>query len=486
MSSAQPPSTPKSSSSTARARPNITTPHRRTNSLGHASPIDIVPRSPAARRMSMTSTSQSASITPKTWVERLLEKEQLLLAGLLTSLMCMGIMYSMIHGTSLDTSHIHHAHQPDRLAYFARKSNFFNVVFVKRAWGWTTLLYLTHLLTSPSSTATTNSGVGSRARRLGVWILATGAWLLFARWAFGAGLGDRIIAATGGNCAVRLPSGVDLSAARQAFPTLFTSGSDVPSAAATSQSSTIYVPLPAQFCSGIPLNSASLPELFALLPSSATGKMEATSQHAPLQALPRPRWHRGFDISGHAFLLTLSVMVLARELVETWRGWGVSSAKRRKIVRVDRGWLGVLHQWSGALGTGLVGLWAWMILMTAIYFHNPPEKQSGLLLGLLTAYLINLIIPPSTPTSSVNSISASSDSAFSRPSAGLQGIKLFDENAARRGGIVDDGVIYEAEESDESGENDHDLIRPRKITTEDTGAGLGEEKGKGKGREKVE
>ncbi|OCF44542.1 hypothetical protein I317_01614 [Kwoniella heveanensis CBS 569] len=385
----------------------------------------------------------------------------------------MGIMYSIVYDTSLDTSHIHHSHQPDRLAYFARKSNILNVLFVKRAWGWTSLLYLAHLLTSPPSTATTDSGIGSRARRLAVWILATGAWLLFARWAFGAGLGDRIIAATGGNCAVRLPTGVDLTAARQAFPTLFTSGSDAPSVSSGRQSGTIYVPLPPQFCSGVPLNSASLPELFDLLPSSAVGKIEATSQHAPLQALPRPRWHRGFDISGHAFLLTLSVMVLARELIETWRRWAASSIKpRRRVVHVDRGWLGVLHHCSGIAGTALVAVWAWMILMTAIYFHNPPEKQSGLVLGLFTAYLINVIVPASQPTpfdSISTSTSSSSTPAFSRPSAaGLQGIKLFDENAARRGGVVDDGVIYEAEESDESDEQgSNNVIRPRKIIVQE-------------------
>ncbi|WVQ94971.1 hypothetical protein IAU59_002062 [Kwoniella sp. CBS 9459] len=487
---AQPPSTPKSS----KARPNVTTPHRRTNSLGHASPIDIKPRSPAARRMSMTSTSQSASLTPQSLVERLLGREQLVLAGIISSLMFMGIMYSLIYGTSLDTSHIHHAHQPNRPAYFARKSNILNVLFVKQAWGWTTLLYLIHLVTSPPSTASIDSGIGSRARRLGVWILATGAWLLFARWAFGAGLGDRIIAATGGNCAVRLPAGVDLTVARETFPTLFTAGSDAPSASISSQSSTIYVPLPAQFCGGVPLNPGSLPELFALLPSSATGKMEATSQHAPLQALPRPRWHRGFDISGHAFLLTLSVMVLARELVETWRRWAASAVKRRKVMRLHRGWLGILHQWSGVAATGLVVVWAWMILMTAVYFHNPPEKLSGLLLGLFTSYLINLVIPPSPLTSTSDAISptTSSSQTFSRPSAGMQGIKLFDENAARRGGIVDDGVIYEAEESDESGDNENqgNVIRPRRMIAVDVDAKEKEEqgtgKGKGKEREKAE
>ncbi|WVW86456.1 hypothetical protein I302_108504 [Kwoniella bestiolae CBS 10118] len=437
MSSPQPPSTPTPKT----ARPTITTPHRRTNSASHASPIDFKPKSPAARRMSMTSTSQSASITPQTLAERVTENEQLILAGGVSSLMLCGILYSLVSSSSLDTSEIHHHALPHRAAYFARKSNIFNVIFVKRAWGWTSVLYLLHLFSSPSIPSSINAGPGARARRLGVWVLATVAWLVFTSWFFGAGLGDRIIALTGGNCAVPLPTGVDLKIARETFPSLFTAGEKA-------SNGRIYVPLPHQYCSGTPLTPTTFPQLFNLIPSHSN--IHATSSHESLQALPRPRWHRGFDISGHAFLLTLSVMVLGRGLAETWRSWAASASRvqSRKPIRRDNGTLALIHYWSGIAATGLVGIWCWMILMTGVYFHNPPEKLSGLVLGLSTAYLINILIPSSTNPTPFNPISTP-NSAFSRPTSGIGGI--FDENAARRGGVVDDGVIYEdaAESSDE-------------------------------------
>ncbi|WWC72287.1 uncharacterized protein I206_106249 [Kwoniella pini CBS 10737] len=449
MSSPQPPSTPKST------RPTITTPHRRSNSASHASPIDIKPKSPAARRMSMTSTSQSASLTPQTFLERASENEQIVLAGIITSLMLCGILYSIVRSSSLDTSEIHHHFLPHRAAYFARKSNLLNVIFVKRAWGWTSLVYLIHLFTSTSSPSSINTGPGSRARRLGVWVLGTIAWLLFTRWFFGAGLGDRIIAVTGGNCAVPLPTGVNLKAARDIFPSLFTAG-ESSRTIAQNQAGKIYVPLPHQFCTGVPLNANTFPQLFSLIPSYAD--LKATSDHESLQALPRPRWHRGFDISGHAFLLTLSAMVLGRELAETWRSWVESSTKRRKLVKRDVGIVPIIHKWSGIAASGLVGIWCWMVLMTGIYFHNPPEKLSGLLLGLSTAYLINILIPPSSTPSPFNPI-ITPRLIFSRPSSGPGGI--FDENAARRGGVVDDGVIYE--DTLESSEEEEAKISGRRI-----------------------
>ncbi|WWC91993.1 uncharacterized protein L201_006947 [Kwoniella dendrophila CBS 6074] len=450
MASPEPPSTPK------RTRPTISTPHRRTNSASHASPIDFKPKSPAARRMSMTSTSQSASLTPQTFAERATENEQLVLAGLVSSLMLSGILYSLVFSSSLNTSEIHHHSLPNRAAYFARKSNIFNVIFVKRAWGWTSFLYLLHLFTTPSIPSNINTGPGSRARRLDVWVLATLAWLLFTSWFFGAGLGDRIIALTGGNCAVPLPTGVDLRKAREIFPSLFTAGESTRNIQLAATTSKIYVPLPGQFCSGKPLNANTFPELFSLIPDLSS-TLKATSNHESLQALPRPRWHKGFDISGHSFLLTLSVLVLGRELSQTWKSWAASSVIRRRSIKQDQGIQSITHKWSGVAATGLVAIWCWMILMTAVYFHNPPEKLSGLVLGLATSYLINILIPPSSSPSPFNPISAP-NSAFSRPSSGIGGI--FDENAARRGGVVDDGVILE-DVAESSGE-EHDLVNKGK------------------------
>ncbi|KAK8853478.1 hypothetical protein IAR55_004185 [Kwoniella newhampshirensis] len=469
MSSSQVPSLEPPTTPTSLPRITTSTPQRHTRrpSGSYASPIDIKPKSPAARRMSMTTTSQTASLSPESVGETVMGNLQLVLAGVVTSLMLTGIMYSLIFQTSLDTSQIHHHHLPHRAPYFARKSNIFNSLFVKRAWGWTSLLYLAHLFTSPRLTrvlATTTGGVGSRTRRLGVWLIATLFWALFARWFFGAGLGDRIIALTGGNCALALPKEVDVSLARKTFSTLFTSGQTTTSP----QAGRLYLPLPEKFCTGTPLTPSSFPDLFALLPSSAilqTGNPVPTDDHESLIALPRPRWHKGFDISGHAFLLTLSIMVLARELEPTWRAWlhqGSTSKKAGKRgagsdiggeEETQRGWLAIVHPVVTLLGTGLLGIWLWMIVMTAVYFHNPPEKLSGLVVGLVASFIINTLIPTSTRTllSPYNAATTSTtgNTTSSTPIRPLSYSSFSDENAARRGAIVDDGIIYETDEEDE-------------------------------------
>ncbi|WWD19910.1 hypothetical protein CI109_104379 [Kwoniella shandongensis] len=469
----EPPSTPTSLPRIITTTPQrqSTNTHSRRPSGSYASPIDIKPKSPAARRMSMTTTSQAASLSPESVGEKVVGNLQLVLAGIVSSLMLTGIMYSIVYQTSLDTSQIHHHHLPHRAPYFARKSNLFNTVFVKRAWGWTSILYLLHLFTAPQLTralATTTGGVGSRTRRFGVWLVATLFWALFARWLFGAGLGDRIIALTGGNCALALPKEIDINVARNTFSTLFTSG--VSTSTSTKGNGQLYLPLPGKFCTGTPLTPSTFPDLFNLLPSSAVGAIQGqkpTDDHVSLQALPRPRWHKGFDISGHAFLLTLSIMILARELEPSWRSLiakrsnvtaNRKSARREKIVHEEeRGWLGIAHVVATVLGTGLTGIWLWMVVMTAVYFHNPPEKLSGLALGLFASFIINTLIPTSTrslspydPTTTTNTTSSSNfKSSSSTPIRPLSYSSLSDENAARRGAIVDDGVIYETEEEEE-------------------------------------
>lgn len=37
---------------------------------------------------------------------------------------------------------------------------------------------------------------------------------------------------------------------------------------------------------------------------------------------------------------------------------------------------------------GLIGFWSWMLLMTAVYFHTPFEKFTGLLTGIVFWWLL--------------------------------------------------------------------------------------------------
>lgn len=80
-------------------------------------------------------------------------------------------------------------------SYFARKSNLFNVYFVKRGWAWVTLAFFAFLLTHPA-TATTRT----RARGLARWGLVTTWWVLVTQWCFGPALIDRGFRFTGGRC----------------------------------------------------------------------------------------------------------------------------------------------------------------------------------------------------------------------------------------------------------------------------------------------
>ncbi|WVQ75689.1 hypothetical protein IAR50_005319 [Cryptococcus sp. DSM 104548] len=475
-----------------------TTPSRHSRNLSTASATSITsfvtPKSEAAQRMSKTSTIQSTSISPKSYVESVLDHDQIIMAGVVSSLMLCGIMYSITFNTSLNTSEIHHTHLPLRTAYFARKSNIFNVLFVKRSWAWTSGVYLLHLFSSPRLLSPESPG-GSWPRRLGAWVIATFFWAVFAKWFFGAGIGDRVIALTGGNCALPIPDGISHDLARATFSKLFTSG------LTPAGSERLYLQVPNEYCHGKPITSSRLPELFGRLYQTsnrfadAPGDLlgEATKQHESLVPLSRPRWHLGFDISGHSFLLTLCIMLLARELVPVWRSWSVNRSSSQ-----SHGLLGVYHGVVGVLGTALIGIWMWMILMTAVYFHNPPEKLVGLVLGLVASGIINAILPPSPPPSPFNptttptktlplhfnvlrptpskSLSLSRSRSNSSKSATLsrsnsqsqsgslpdlsekgdgegleaEGLeekdfvpKGYNENTARRGSVVDGGIIYE-------------------------------------------
>lgn len=71
------------------------------------------------------------------------------------------------------------------------------------------------------------------------------------------------------------------------------------------------------------------------------------------------QWRGGHDLSGHVFLLCHSSLFLASEI------WPVVVKKLKYGGSFDITTKGVLS---------LLGLWWWMLLMTAIYFHTTLEK----------------------------------------------------------------------------------------------------------------
>lgn len=157
--------------------------------------------------------------------------------------------------------------------------------------------------------------------------------------------------------------------------------------------------LPSTFCTlRKPLTETTHPELFDLLGKSVSDAAASVSESVSASSsMPSqlssliPRWRKGFDISGHAFLLTLAAILLSRELGPTWRRWAGVAQDQPKRVQVDGGVkranggassrdnvVGLVHTISGVVGTVLVGVWIGMLGVTGLYFHDPPEKLSGL------------------------------------------------------------------------------------------------------------
>ncbi|KAI6032859.1 inositol phospholipid synthesis and fat-storage-inducing TM-domain-containing protein [Pisolithus orientalis] len=125
---------------------------------------------------------------------------------ILTLIIFLGTIYSVKNNTYLDTSDPFLTHLPHHLHethYFATKANFLNVLFIKRAWAWTSSAFLFLWITSPRQQRS--------LRRLSRWALGTAVWLVFTSWFFGPALLERFIAASGGECTISLPSGAALS-----------------------------------------------------------------------------------------------------------------------------------------------------------------------------------------------------------------------------------------------------------------------------------
>lgn len=241
--------------------------------------------------------------------------------GIITSVYLFGTLYSLYASTYLDTSNPYITHLPHHLQethYFASKTNWLNVIFVKRAWGWTTAAFFALYFTSPQRKQT--------KERLFKWIVATGFFVVFASWFFGPAVIDRFAALSGGECVVALPG---------------------PTGA--------YMTVPMRYCiDKSVLSPSSHPSLF---PSPLF-----TPKDAAWAAIPRLR--RGHDVSGHAFLVTMSFLFLSDQIRTA-----LSSSSFASI--------SVYHQISIALNLALMALWILASYATALYFHTPLEKLTG-------------------------------------------------------------------------------------------------------------
>ncbi|KAG8845506.1 hypothetical protein FRB96_002474 [Tulasnella sp. 330] len=305
--------------------------------------------------------------------------------GLIATITFFGTLYSYRNDTYLDTSnpllaalpHPAHGH-----SFLASKKNILNQWFVKKAWGWTSLAFWAVWLTAPEGSSVKDGFA------IGRWLGATAVWVLFVGWFFGPSLFDRIGDLSGRECVVILPSNAS-------------SGGSGPAAAVAAASETLYSSLtvPAKFCLGrVRISPESHPALFAHTPQS----MQATTSHIPEWTAnvtgSVPRFYRGHDVSGHTFLLTLSVLLLVDHLVRARRPARVATVgKGSGIVQHTPPssplWLvSLVGSWA------LVGLWMVMLGATAVYFHTWEEKLSGFLIAIVGYFVSQYPFDP-TPIS---------------------------------------------------------------------------------------
>ncbi|KAK4185365.1 inositol phospholipid synthesis protein Scs3p [Podospora australis] len=253
-------------------------------------------------------------------------------------------------------------------SYFARKNNLFNVLFVKRGWGWISLAFVVFIFTHPA-VATTKQ----RARAGIRWGMVTLWWVFVTQWFFGPAIIDRGFRWTGGKCEEKI-SLVNAAMDGMATP----HGGRVVG------------------------QEVRVKDVFSAAACKAAGG----------------KWSGGHDISGHVFLLVLGSVFLLQEVgwvVSRWAKWHereertvvmpdgavkgatVEVDKREEEYREERRTtvgeaLGRGGQFAGAV----VVVSGWMLLMTAIYFHTWFEKLTGLLVAMAGLY-VTYILPRWVP-----------------------------------------------------------------------------------------
>lgn len=291
---------------------------------------------------------------------------------------------------------------------FADRRNLLNRLFIKYAWFWTTLAFLAQVLTlraagghaedanskgkgrqrgesvggedlgadasaTPARTgmertkeATVYSAMSVSTLR---YIVATLLWMSFSSWFLGPPIMDRVRHYSGAVC---LPSTSPLG------------GITLPGS------------IDAQFCyARRPLTAQTHPQLFQ------TGHQIVAAEHG---GSLKAAWRGGHDISGHTFILVLSTLYLLEELtpylphllpsslqlqVQQWiprQYWSPSSPFLHSPHLTQQKATINLAVTLSILS--LLTAWSFSLLFTALFFHTPGEKISGLVVGLLASLLL--------------------------------------------------------------------------------------------------
>ncbi|KAH6606894.1 alpha-galactosidase [Trichoderma cornu-damae] len=268
--------------------------------------------------------------------------------GVFPAILVFGTVFSVVSPDirASPYDHVSQSHRQDpgmAPSYFARKNNVFNVVFVKRGWGWITFAFVFSLLMQPAG-RTPPAVVLARRIRAGLrWVAVTAWWFFVTQWFFGPPIIDRSFRWTGGKCE------------------------------------------PAQ--REVATGDGTVTEMLTAVACKAAGG----------------KWKGGHDISGHVFLLVLGTALLMQEVgwpALRFSGWlaeerciimsggAVESAGVESETAIGEGAGEPAFNVGGKTAIGIMSLSLWMLLMTAIYFHTWFEKFTGLLTAAVGVYAI--------------------------------------------------------------------------------------------------
>ncbi|KAK2812600.1 hypothetical protein FQN50_001244 [Emmonsiellopsis sp. PD_5] len=257
----------------------------------------------------------------------------------------LGSLYSLISPTAKPASSTASPvsqGQQDPVNYFAWKGNIFNVYFVKIGWAWTTLAFISLLITQPAFTSSLLPP-NARLKRVGQavfrYVFVTVAWLLTTQWFFGPGIIDRSFVATGGRC---------------------------------------------EASTRLPLSGKNPISDLKLILTATACKASGGS------------WMGGHDVSGHVFMLVLASSFLILELQGASCPGEELDESKDKYQEVAGG-TSRGEKISRNFVLGVAGLSWWMLFMTAIFFHTWLEKMTGLIIALGAVYTL-YFLPRTVPS----------------------------------------------------------------------------------------
>lgn len=283
-------------------------------------------------------------------------------------LLTFGTLFSVLDPTVRNAAYdpAQQAHVQDAAlspSYFARKSNVFNVFFVKRGWAWVTLAFFAFLFTHPATAG------AARVRGLIRWGLVTAWWVLVTQWCFGPAIIDRSFRFTGGKCEVagaRIEEG-------EAGGRDFVTGLACKAAGG-------------RWSGGHDISG----HVFLLVLGSYFLLQEVGWAYLN-------HWQRRAGVGGG----NGAAVAVRDDRSVVMHDGAVKSAAVESERHVDAVEGRVVTAWE-ALGLGgkvaavVVAMSWWMILMTAIYFHTWIEKLTGLLvalMGLYSVYILPRFVP---------------------------------------------------------------------------------------------